>query len=145
MRKTTFSDWWTRPVVKDIKGRSFSRMDLVKEVRDTDGGGHLDPRLSESYADFKNGKYMGWLLKTAIGFDPVQHPHLVCIRQIAHETLLTLQDLVPRAFDSNPYDYPTDPVKDQSGVFVFGTEVKGQPGHHVPVIMVGAAELVGEL
>jgi hypothetical protein len=145
MKKTPFSEWWMRPVVKDIKGRCFSRMELVKEVRDTDGGGHLDPGLGEPYADFKSGKYMGWWLKTGTGFYRVQHPHLACIRQIAHETLLTLQDAVPQAFDANPYVYPVDPVKDLSGVFLFGSEVKGQPGTIVPLIKVGEAELVGEL
>jgi hypothetical protein len=41
----SFSDWWERAAVKDSRGRSFSRRDLVLRVANKDGGSHVDPQL----------------------------------------------------------------------------------------------------
>ena len=80
VHKTPFHEWWTAPVVRDAIGRKFSRMSLVQEVRDTDGGAHVDQEQNEPYADFKSGKYMGWKLKRSSGDNGfVTAPHLACI------------------------------------------------------------------
>lgn len=143
--KTHFSEWWTRSVVRDTKSRSFSRLELVREVRNTDGGGHLDPELKKPYADFRSGEFMGWRLKRGNSLMPIGHPHLACMRQIAHETLLTLEEVAAQAFKGTRYTYPVDPAAGLDGVLIFDTDVTGAPGKLVPVLRIGETELVGEV
>ena len=144
IEKTDFVDWWTAPVIRDLRNRTFSRLDIVKEVRDTDGGGHLDAELGVTYSDFKSGRYMGWKLKTDGGLVPIPHPHLACLRQIAHETLLTLQEIAADQFLAS-YVFPAKPMEGVSGVFLFGAQVIGTAGTTAPIIKVGNTELIGEV
>ena len=82
-----FHLWWTEPVLKDMKGRRFSRMELVLHVADTDGGAHVDPRIDEAYAELIRGDSLGW----SSGGKPLEgRPAMATMRQIAHEVLLTL-------------------------------------------------------
>lgn len=143
--RTAFADWWaTMPVVRDMQGRTFTRLELVQEVRDTDGGAHLDAELNERYADFKSGRYMGWKVRTPEGLNSIQHPHLACLRQITHEVVLTLQEIVPEQFRS-PYTFSLKPMDGKFGAFLFGTQIAGNPGSSVPILKIGDTELVGEL
>jgi hypothetical protein len=146
LARTDFPDWWTSPVVRDNKNRTFSRLQIVQEVRDTDGGGHIDAELGEEYADFKSGRYMGWRLRTAAGNKHVADPHLACVRQIAHETLLTLKEAASEQFKT-AYVYPEKPIQGKGGAILFGTEVQGPPGGTVPVLNIGidGTELIGEV
>jgi hypothetical protein len=63
-RYLPFSDWWLEPVLKDNKGRKFSRLDLVKHVADTDGGAHVDPGLDEAYMDLSRNNSLGWVISS---------------------------------------------------------------------------------
>lgn len=93
-RQIPFSDWWLEPVLKDEKGRTFSRLTLIQHVADTDGGAHVDPELDEAYMDLSRKNSLGWV----IGEDelpPETRPELACMRQIAHELLCTLHQFVP--------------------------------------------------
>lgn len=141
--KSLFPDWWTTAVVRDMRGRTFSRMELVQEVRNTDGGSHLDAGLGETYSDFKSGRYMGWKVRQATSLISIPHPHRACLRQIAHETLLTLKEATAGQFRSE-YIYSAKPLDGKPGVFLFGTQVSGPPGSVVPVIRIGDTELIGE-
>jgi hypothetical protein len=94
--KVKFVDWWGSPVLKDNKGRTYCRRKLVENVADTDGGAHVDPDLEEAYMDLSRNNSLGWLfsdgnIDEAFG----GRPELACMRQIAHEVLLTLQDNAP--------------------------------------------------
>ena len=82
--------------LKDNKGRTYSRRELVENVANTDGGAHVDPDLEEAYMDLSRNNSLGWLfsdgnIDEAFG----GRPELACMRQIAHEVLLTLKENAP--------------------------------------------------
>jgi len=141
--KSEFSEWWTKPVVRDLRGRTFSRLELVQEVRDADGGAHLDAELGETYADFKSGRYMGWRIEVDEKKSPIPHPHLACMRQIAHETLLTLQDAAPEQCNAE-YVFDANPLANRPGVLLYGNGVFGPPGSSVTAFQFGNMKLIGE-
>ena len=90
-RMIPFVDWWNTPVLKDAKGRTFSRRELVQEVADTDGGAHVDPELTEAYTALSRQNSIGWVFEHEAKSEPfTNRPELACIRQIAHELLITL-------------------------------------------------------
>jgi len=100
-RLVPFSDWWNAPVLKDIKGRFLNRRELVCNVADTDGGAHVDPELDEVYMDLSRNNSLGWVFESNSITEPMKgRPELACVRQIAHELLLTLRRRHPSAFAS---------------------------------------------
>lgn len=95
---TPFTQWWTRPVLKDAAGKRFSRLDLVSHVADTDGGAHVDPTLDAEYEEMSRVHGLGW----NFGSGPFEPPpglvfkmrgrlELCCVRQIAWELIETLK------------------------------------------------------
>lgn len=142
--RSEFAIWWNAAVVRDSRGHTFSRMSIVQEVRDTDGGAHLDQGLEENYLHFKSGRYMGWQLRKDGNLTKIPHPHSACIRQIAHETLLSLQEIASTEFRSE-YHFASEPFLGRNGVVLFNTQVSGNPGQLVPMIRVGNLELIGEV
>jgi hypothetical protein len=50
-----FNDWWKKEVVNN-RGSSYSRMDLVINVANKDGGAHIDPALPSEYYSIKNSE-----------------------------------------------------------------------------------------
>ncbi|XXQ53866.1 hypothetical protein ACA040_002548 [Xenophilus aerolatus] len=119
-----FSDWWNTPVVRDAKARTFSRLEIVKTLRDQDGGAHLDGELLESFADFKSGAYSGWKLRHKGELKAIAHPHLACIRQIAHETILSIERLAPQSVQA-AYSFPIEPSYDHPYLELFDVAVSG--------------------
>lgn len=99
-----FPGWWTRAVIKDSRGRTFSRRDLVLRVANKDGGAHVDPQLDVAYAALTRDNSMGWTFaggeESPKDFPP---PHLASIRQVAHEVLSTLAWASPGAFIDATY------------------------------------------
>jgi hypothetical protein len=96
MRQLRFADWWNNPVLKDDKGRTFSRRDLVLHVADTDGGAHVDPNLDEAYIAISRENSLGWQFTTENITKAMDgRPELACMRQIAHEILSTIYRFVP--------------------------------------------------
>lgn len=97
MRKVSFTVWWTEPILKDNSGRKFSRRDLVQHVADTDGGAHVDPGLDEAYLAFSRANSLGWVFEgSGINEAFKGRPELACMRQIAHEVLTTLEEVMPK-------------------------------------------------
>ena len=91
-----FVDWWNNPVLKDNRGRTFSRRELVLNVADTDGGAHVDPELEEAYMAISRENSLGWALSVVGENSPLEgRPELACMRQIAHELLTTIYQYVP--------------------------------------------------
>lgn len=86
-----FEDWWNNNVVKDEKGRFFNRRELVLNVANTDGGGHVDPTLDEAYLDLSRNNSLGWVISEGDVQRPFPPPVMACMRQIAHETLETIK------------------------------------------------------
>jgi hypothetical protein len=95
-RKIRFPDWWNNPVLKDNKNRKFGRRDLVLHVADTDGGAHVDLDLDESYMEISRKNSLGWYFTKDNITEALQgRPELACMRQIAHELILTLREKAP--------------------------------------------------
>ncbi|MBN5049562.1 hypothetical protein JY456_04310 [Stenotrophomonas maltophilia] len=94
-----FERWWNDPVLKDDKGRSLSRRELVANVADTDGGAHVDPELEESYMDLSRNNSLGWVFQSDDITKPLgRRPELACMRQIGEEVLMTLRRKHPKSF-----------------------------------------------
>ena len=91
-----FVDWWNDPVLRDRSDRKFSRMELVRNVADTDGGAHADADLEESYDELSRRNSLGWNFHARGTELPLPGTELACIRQFAHELLLTLDERMPR-------------------------------------------------
>ena len=89
-----FEEWWNNPVVRDDRRRCFHRRDLILNVADTDGGAHVDPGLDEAYMDLSRNNSLGWVLTEGDVQRPFPSPIMPCIRQIAHEVLVTLRTKV---------------------------------------------------
>lgn len=102
-----FEDWWNHPVVRDDKRRVFHRRDLVLNVADTDGGAHVDPTLDEAYMDLSRNNSLGWILTEGDVQRPFPSPIMPCIRQIAHEVLMTVGK---KLADHITVDYVVQPI-----------------------------------
>lgn len=95
-RQVKFVEWWNEPVLKDQQGRKFCRRELVQNVADTDGGAHVDPDLEEAYMDLSRNNSLGWMFTIGDIEEKFKgKPELACIRQIAHETLASLEMIAP--------------------------------------------------
>lgn len=96
LRPVPFVDWWNEPVLKDNRGRTFARRELVLNVADTDGGAHVDPELEEKYMALSRENSLGWMFtKGDMQSSLSGRPELACMRQIAHEVLSTIHQFVP--------------------------------------------------
>lgn len=111
--ETAFEAWWTNPVAIGVSGVTFGRRDLVSHVSETDGGAHVDSAVDRAYAQLRTGEFLrsrGWGDGSSIGLSlspapggiPFEDGHLVVMRTIAHEVLLTLYRLAI-AGDAHPY------------------------------------------
>jgi hypothetical protein len=90
-----FVDWWGNPVLRDNRGRTFCRRELVLNVADTDGGAHVDPELEEAYMAISRENSLGWMFSTGAEVSALEgRPELACMRQIAHELLATIHQFV---------------------------------------------------
>lgn len=90
---TSFSDWWNTPVLKDIHKNYFNRRELILNVADTDGGAHVDPTLEDAYMALSRRNSIGWVFTRGGISEPLLgRPELACMRQIAHEVLITITE-----------------------------------------------------
>lgn len=97
--KVAFVDWWNLPVLKDSSDRKFNRREIIGHVANTDGGAHVDPELDEAYMALSRSNSLGWVFTNGSvkkAFDG--RPELACVRQIAHEVILTLREYAPKYF-----------------------------------------------
>lgn len=106
LKKSKFNEWWLNHVViavNSVEKRYFSRKKLILNVTETDGGAHVDPELDKDYAELSKKNILGFTAIKGGKRYPMLNPELPCLRQIAHEVLLTLQEKVPNYF-YEPYD-----------------------------------------
>lgn len=88
---STFDAWWTAVVLDDKRGNKLSRRDVVLKLANEDGGSHVDPELTPSYAAISRTPGFGWTLTDAQGSRPLPgRIERVTMRQITHELLKTL-------------------------------------------------------
>lgn len=57
-----FDEWWTTPVLKDMRGNAFGRREFVLGLAHMDGGAHVDPELKEAYAALSRENSFGFNL-----------------------------------------------------------------------------------
>ncbi len=91
--RLTFPRWWEQAVLKNPKGISLSRKNLICSLRDQDGGAHLDKELTdESYVEFVKKNGTGWYFSNKENrLTPVGSiPAAVTARQIAWEVLYSI-------------------------------------------------------
>ncbi|MCA0351994.1 MAG: SEC-C domain-containing protein [Chloroflexi bacterium] len=89
-RWTKFDEWWTKIIMDNRKGLTFSRRDFVLYVADQDGGAHVDPAIDERYVELSRKNPMQLFIAVNANQEPVTHIERVTIRQIAHEVLGTM-------------------------------------------------------
>lgn len=93
--KVPFVRWWNNPVCKDRHNARFNRRELISNVVNTDGGAHVDPALDAAYEKFTRQNGLGWVInKGNIQEALAGRPELACMRQIAHEVLLTVDERI---------------------------------------------------
>lgn len=99
--KTDFDKWWSHPVIVAVAGirkTYFSRQNIILNVADTDGGAHVDPELEDVYEELSRKNSVGYTaIKNGTRY-PMLYPELPCLRQIAHEVLLSLGQAAPQYF-----------------------------------------------
>ncbi|RDU97858.1 hypothetical protein [Trinickia dinghuensis] len=96
--KRVFSDWWNTPVIKDQRGNTFCRRDLVLAVSNQDGGAHIDPTIDEAYRRLTRENSLLVFFSTGPGTAyAMGNPVLASIRQIAYEVGETLRTKTPSA------------------------------------------------
>jgi len=92
-----FADWWDAPVFRDDLGSVLSRRELVLTMANKDGGAHIDPALSTTYARLSKQNSMGVEWVEGGVKRPATGPEQTAVRQIAHEVLTTLKPGYTRA------------------------------------------------
>jgi hypothetical protein len=108
-RTVAFVRWWNDPVIKDMTGSKFSRRDLILNVADTDGGAHVDPELDEQYMALSRANSLGWEFRIGdIARSLDGKPELACMRQIAHELLLSIHTFIPKFSQAAEPPVPSD-------------------------------------
>jgi hypothetical protein len=87
-----FRLWWDSNIIfKDSRGETFTRRTIVLAVANQDGGSHVDPELDAEYAGLSKENSLGWTFRIAdkeVAWP--NNPVPASVRQIAHETLVTL-------------------------------------------------------
>jgi len=89
-----FDTWWNHePIFGVPNGNPLTRMALVGSLRDQDGGGHLDDKITNAeYIRLSKDERGGWMLLAPDGTkSPLQNAHLAAMRQIAWEVQETLK------------------------------------------------------
>lgn len=91
-RLMQFADWWNEPVIYLAGGKSIPRWKIARNLRDQQGGGHVDPEIDAEMADLKRNNPVGqtWAIN---GQDMGRIPgvELHTMRQIAHEVLISIE------------------------------------------------------
>ena len=91
---TRFDAWWNETVTRDTYDAEFSRRSYVLGFANQDGGGHVDPTLSEAYARLTRHNSIGTMYMVGAGpLEPLGSPIPTAVRQITYEVLETLTQL----------------------------------------------------
>ncbi|WP_461240875.1 hypothetical protein [Paucilactobacillus sp. N302-9] len=103
-QKVKFKDWWHSQLVSlgDNNSTYTTRKGIVTLTANQNGGAHFDPKIDKNYDNIQHGN-AGVIIKNTIGSFPMtgaQHIdnsdihfkdiHLALLRQIVHETILSL-------------------------------------------------------
>lgn len=90
-RVVSLKYWWQEEVIlTDNTGYDFTRKDVVLNIANKDGGGHVDSKVSIEYYNLKTGKTSGVVFNRN-GVTYTFNPLIASIRQIAEEVLLSFK------------------------------------------------------
>jgi hypothetical protein len=89
-RWVSFDEWWNRVIFLDNRGGETTRKELICAVANKDGGAHVDPVLSEKYANLSRRNSLGWSMSSPQGSIPLKSPEKASVRQITYEILKSL-------------------------------------------------------
>ncbi len=87
----SFEQWWNKIVFIDSGRAEFSRKDLVLAVANQDGGAHVDPELTETYASLSRNNSLNWSFTGPGETVPLGNPVPPSIRQMTHELIRALE------------------------------------------------------
>lgn len=96
-RLMPFDPWWTEPVLRDNRGGTFARRDLVLGLAHKDGGAHVDPALPAAWAALSRSNSLGWEVHVGGRLLSLESPVLANVRQVAHELVVTLHRQLPQS------------------------------------------------
>jgi hypothetical protein len=88
-----FEPWWTAPLLRDNRQRTYSRKQMVLGIANQDGGAHVDPELDEDYAELSRNNSAGHETSTSPHgpWIAAGSPVPASVRQIAHEVVRSCQ------------------------------------------------------
>lgn len=91
--RVPFEEWWEGTHVLSTQAATFTRRELVHVTANLDGGAHVDGgNVAARFADLLRVRGNDWYtVDAAGGTAPALGIELACIRQIAHEALMTIQ------------------------------------------------------
>lgn len=135
---TSFADWWRTPILRDSEAYTLTREAVVLGMAHEDGGAHVDPVESAAYSRFLNDS-LGWASGDDAESSKMRSPVFASVRQIAHETLVSLAHASVQAFPSavprRRYRYLPGPTVEQvyaataliGGMVLHGETLDGEP------------------
>lgn len=92
-----FGEWWAEHVFTTWDGDVICRGDLVKILRDKDGGSHIDSKIdNKAYNILAKDAIPGALL----GENPITEIHYIVMRQIAWEVQISIERAAHLIFSS---------------------------------------------
>lgn len=97
----SFEQWWSTPVIRDDRGRQYSRADIVLYLADKDGGAHVDLDVDPDYLRLASGQATEWRPHGPDAVEFAANIELACARQVAHEVLVTLARHTPWCFSDS--------------------------------------------
>jgi hypothetical protein len=94
-RSLVFQEWWDEVVLSDGQSRSLTRGQIIRGMRDQDGGAHYDEQLTDqNYIAATRGELTGFTYTDHTGQTfPVPFGLEMCMRQIAEEFRLTIRGI----------------------------------------------------
>jgi len=101
---TRLSKWWSEEIIiVDSKKVKYTREKLIREIVETDGGAHVDPKLKEDYFNLTRNNSIGWVFHSSNGDrESLENIARASVRTIAEEVLTTLNPL--NEFDGIPVE-----------------------------------------
>lgn len=93
-----FSDWWNGIIIKDNKGITYTRKQLVLILANKDGGAHVDPNISEDYKALREADRTNWAYVQENGSEetstPIKNVEFHSMRQIAYELMVSIKRMI---------------------------------------------------
>ena len=105
----SFDDWWNQAEILRIKDiRRLTRRELILGIANTEGGAHIDISIDPAIYTLARTHQRSENIENGFLTYHLNAPAHASVRQIAHETLMTLNTEYPDFFDGS-YPYSLEP------------------------------------